>query len=66
MAVSIYDDEASEVWLYAKGRALREGRGLTVEDLTLGALAVLKRRKPDLSLPPEIEAQVQQLQIPAE
>lgn len=66
MAVSIYDDEASEVWLYAKGRALQEARALTVEDLTLGALAVLKRRKPDLSLPPEIEAQVQQLQIPAE
>lgn len=59
-----YDKESNEVWLFAKGRALQEDRPLTLDDLALGALIVVKNRDPELSLPPEIEEQLQRIKKP--
>lgn len=59
-----YDSEAQEIWLYAKGRALQAGRALTIDDLVLGALAVLKQRQPELELPEEYEQELRGLTKP--
>jgi hypothetical protein len=62
--VAGYDLEAQEIWQYAKGRALREKRALSIDDLVLGALAVLKQRQPELELPEEYEQQIRELTKP--
>ncbi|GIV10152.1 MAG: hypothetical protein KatS3mg019_2243 [Fimbriimonadales bacterium] len=62
--VAGYDLEAQEIWQYAKWRALREKRALSIDDLVLGALAVLKQRQPELELPEEYEQQIRELTKP--